>query len=121
MLAPMLIDAARSAHEEWRGRLEDAIASGRLDVPLSTIELEDACRFGRWLLGPGIPRRVKRHPSYEAVREAHADFHRAAAEVARLAAAGRSDEARQALSPSGTFEASSAALLDALAAWRRSR
>ena len=115
----MLIDAARDAHREWRAQLESAIASGGLAFPVSTIEAEDACRFGRWLLGPGVPSGVKRLPSYEAVRAAHAAFHRAAADVARSARAGRAEEARAALSPDGAFGVASAALLDALEAWRR--
>ncbi|HHI75617.1 MAG TPA: hypothetical protein ENJ94_00445 [Gammaproteobacteria bacterium] len=69
------------AHTAWKKRLERLLEEGdegRID--LVTIADDRICELGRWLHGPGKGA-YGRLPEYQEAVDAHAAFHKAAAEV----------------------------------------
>jgi methyl-accepting chemotaxis protein len=79
-------DQAIEAHRHWKVRLRQAIAEqARLDA--DAICRDDACPLGRWLHGPGGAQWGHK-PSFTELLARHADFHRAAGDVARRINAG---------------------------------
>ena len=79
-------DAAISAHREWKVKLRGAIAAhGQLDA--DKVCQDNQCPLGKWLHGPGGATWGGK-PSFVALVDKHAEFHRTAGEVARRINAG---------------------------------
>ncbi len=112
------INAAISAHGLWKARLKAAIETGKIDIPVETIRMDDQCAFGKWLYGRGFPEKSKNSPHYERVIELHATFHEAAARVVELALQGRKEEAKTLIRVKGEFAAASVRLMDAMREWK---
>jgi len=108
---------AIAAHGAWTSRLKTAIASRKLEVPVSTIRADDQCQFGKWLNGGSLSIEERQSPSYRSVKQLHSRFHEEAAKVAQLATAGEAEAARQAMSPSSDYAQTSASLVSALKRW----
>lgn len=111
------INAAIAAHSQWKVRLKGAIDTGKLDVPIGTIRVDDQCAFGKWLHGDTLPAEVKASPHYAKVRELHARFHQVAAAVAEAALAGRKAEAEASMGITGEYGRASAELTRAMMDW----
>lgn len=111
------INAAIAAHSQWKVRLKGAIDTGKLDVPIGTIRVDDQCAFGKWLHGDTLPAEVKASPHYAKVRELHARFHQVAAAVAEAALAGRKAEAEASMGITGEYGRASADLTRAMMDW----
>jgi methyl-accepting chemotaxis protein len=74
-------DAAIAAHREWKVKLRSAIAAhGQLDA--DKICQDNQCPLGKWLHGPGGATWGGK-PTFVALVDKHAEFHRTAGEVAR--------------------------------------
>ncbi len=100
---------AMLAHSEWKAHLTDAIESGEAPETPAAAGDADACPLGRWLCD--LPVSVTRyHAEIEAVRSAHDDFHRAAAQVLDDALAGRSVDARVGVAFGSAFSRAGVAL-----------
>jgi hypothetical protein len=112
------IDKAEAAHSIWNTRLRNNIFSGKLDVPVDTIRLDNECFFGRWLYGDSMTARDKSSEYYRVVKILHAHFHRTAAEVAALAIRGRQLEVEASMREGGEYANASAKLSQAIAAWK---
>jgi chemoreceptor zinc-binding protein len=113
------ITLAISAHAKWKSRLKTAIASGNCDIDVATAARDNVCDFGRWL-HTGVSLAQKQAPQYAACVELHARFHRAAAEVLKLAIAGKKEDATRLLTAvDGDFSKSSVALTHEMMAWKR--
>jgi Chemoreceptor zinc-binding domain len=91
------IDMAKSAHENWKLRLE-AYLAGRSQEAFSpeTICFDDRCDLGRWIHGPGKTK-LGRFPGFTALTSHHKMFHYAASNVVALYQAGRMEEAQRML------------------------
>jgi hypothetical protein len=84
------------AHVMWKQRLTSLLAGESAEtLDPDTIRLDDLCQLGLWIYGEGAA--MAHLPQYEEVRELHAQFHRYAADVVRLYAAGRLDDAQNLL------------------------
>jgi len=98
-------EAAIDAHRAWKVKLRSAIASReRLDA--DKICLDNQCPLGQWLHGPG-GKQWGHKPSFVALVGKHADFHRAAGEVARQINAGRGEQAERMLGSGTPFSQAS--------------
>ncbi len=111
------IDKAIGAHGMWKQRLNQAIQSGNSEWTVSTVRVDDACAFGKWL--HGLPSSVKITPRWKEVRELHADFHAEAGRVLGLALDGKKREAAESLSMGSRFADLSAKLTSAMMKWKR--
>ena len=115
------ITKAIGAHSHWKKTLMSAIESGSPKLTLDQVGKEDACDVGKWLHGTSIPEVQRKTPEFEACREIHAEFHKAAAEVLRLAIAGDKRAAVAALGPDSRFAKLSSALTLRMMQWAASR
>jgi methyl-accepting chemotaxis protein len=112
-----MLQTAINAHSAWRARLKSACASGKLDVPASTIKADNQCKFGKWLYSTELPAAEKETEAYRKVKKLHAQFHEEASKVAQLAISGQGAAAEKALALSSDFSKTSSALMDALNQW----
>ena len=114
------IEAAIAMHSEWTQRLRRTVESRCLveggEFVLARVKADDQCSFGKWLFGPTIPESVRESARFQRVRELHADFHGAAAQVAMLATAGNAAAAIDEIE--GAFAERSSALISALREWQ---
>lgn len=86
--------SAIEAHVRWKVRLEAHIAGrGEEDLNPELVGRDDQCALGKWIYGSGGAQYAA-HPGFQELRDIHAQFHQNAAEVVRLANAGKPDEAR---------------------------
>ncbi len=99
--SPEEIDRAVEAHRAWKVKLRTAIANReRLDA--ATICRDDCCPLGQWLHGPGGARWGSR-PAFVRLVQEHAEFHRAAGEVAETINRGAYAEAERLLGAGTRF------------------
>jgi len=67
------LDNALVAHQKWKSKLRQAIASGDL-LDVKAIERDDCCELGKWIYGNG--RIVYGHfPEFERLLNSHRNFH----------------------------------------------
>ncbi len=113
------ITAAVGAHGLWKGRLRDAIRTGKSDVAPQDVRGDHQCKFGQWLHGASIPGSVKTSAGYAECLGLHQKFHVAAAHVLELALAGKRADAEAALGEAGDFAALSRKLTEAMVRWQK--
>jgi hypothetical protein len=109
------IEKAIAAHAAWKQRLEGAIETGKIDIPVATIKVDNECAFGKWLYGDGASAAAKHAARYGKVKDLHAQFHVAAGQVAELATAGKKSEASQVMNAG--YQVASTALNKEMTAW----
>ena len=114
------VDKGVGAHAMWKSRLQKAIESGKLEVSLDVVRVDNACAFGKWFLGTDIPESVKQTAQYQSIKEMHAQFHKTAAKVGELAVAGKKSDAERMMAENGEFAALSLRLTAALMDWKKS-
>jgi methyl-accepting chemotaxis protein len=110
------IDAAIIAHDEWKARLLTAVEAGSSDVQPDEVRADDRCAFGAWLSSVGPDMKASLH--YERVRDLHARFHRAAADVLKLALGGKGPLALTSLEFGSEYASASVLLVDEMELWR---
>ncbi len=85
---------ALDAHLKWKERLEQAIGkSSAEDLEVGVVGADDRCTLGHWLHGEAR-RLFSKHPEYDQLVKAHADFHLMAGDVVCDVHDGRNAEAR---------------------------
>jgi hypothetical protein len=112
------IDKAIAAHSAWRGRLADIVRTGKTEVPVETIRVDDQCAFGKWLRSDALPPDLKRSHRYQSVNTLHAEFHRCAGHIAELACGGNAARAEHALGGDEAFRKVSTQLVGELQSWK---
>lgn len=109
---PLDVQSAIVAHSQWKTRLKAYLQKpdGSIDVKL--LARSDACALGKWIeteagrsLGPA---------ELKALRDAHAAFHLAAADVARRATAGAQVQAEVGLGANSPFSKASSEVVQRL-------
>lgn len=98
--------AAIQAHRQWKERLRSAMATREV-LDLATIGADCHCAFGKWLHAEGL-QQFGTTAGWQQVVVTHAEFHRAAAEVAAKINEGKLLEADQMMA-SGTRYAQTSA------------
>lgn len=104
------------AHGLWKQRLLDAIATGKSQWSPDTVCQDNQCDFGKWLYATNVVDR--KSPHFEMVKNLHAQFHKAAGEVLRLALAGKKTEASTAIGDHSPYRELSTKLTKEMMAWR---
>jgi methyl-accepting chemotaxis protein len=115
------IQKAIGAHGMWKTRLKAIIDSGKCEIPIESIRLDDQCDFGMWLHGSTLSLQDKTTANYTKVKALHAEFHKMAASVAALAISGKAAEAKKLLNPGGAYAETSAKLTMAMMEWCNTR
>jgi len=114
------IEKAIGAHGMWKARLKAAIDTGKSEMPVETIRVDNQCEFGKWLYGATLSAQDKTSPHYSKVKELHAQFHKTAARVAALALSGKKAEAEKMIASGGEYAEASAKLTGAMMEWDKS-
>lgn len=96
----MDFDQAIDVHQQWRGRLRKCI-DGEEKLDPSAVCRDDRCTLGQWINGEGLKFKDNNH--FSQLKNDHLQFHRTAAEVVKLANAGKKDEANKMLTTAGAF------------------
>jgi hypothetical protein len=114
---PDRIVKAIAAHAKWKFHLRQAIETGTSDWTVNEVRTDNRCEFGKWLQALPLGDRKSEH--CENVRQLHAEFHKEAAEVLRLALARRREEAEVAIAQGSRFTKASTKLTIAMTAWHK--
>jgi hypothetical protein len=117
MLAPERIVHAIAAHAKWKFYLRQAIEAGTSEWTVAEVRPDNGCEFGAWLLA--LPPDDRDSKYREEVRRLHAEFHKEAADVLKLALAGRRQEAEAAIAQGSGFAKVSTKLTITMTAWRK--
>ncbi|HEB58781.1 MAG TPA: hypothetical protein ENJ01_06150 [Gammaproteobacteria bacterium] len=110
------INKGIAAHGMWKQRLIDAIATGSSEWSPATVCQDNQCEFGKWLYSGDAE--VTASPRYEKVRTLHADFHKVAAEVLKMALAGQKDAAEAAIDMGSEYRNISSELTREMMNWK---
>jgi hypothetical protein len=117
MTDPKEIVHAIAAHAKWKFYLRQAIDTGTSEWTVDEVRPDNRCEFGTWLrtLSPD------NHDSqnWDEVSRLHAEFHKEAAEVLKLALAGRRKEAEAAIAMGSRFTKVSTKLTISMTAWKK--
>jgi methyl-accepting chemotaxis protein len=111
------ITKAIGVHGMWKTRLSSAIDAGKSEFSVDQVAKDNACDFGKWIYGPTVPPDAKKMAEYETCRHLHADFHKAAADVLRLAISGDKAKARAGIAANSKFAEISGKLTLAMMKW----
>jgi len=111
------IDKAMGAHALWRGRLILAIETGKSDLAIDKVRLDNQCDFGKWLYA--LPPSEQESEFAKKVKVLHSQFHIHAAKVLALALAGRRKEATEAIAIDSEFIKTSTQLTKTLMEWKK--
>ena len=102
---------AVQSHLEWTWRLRDFIR-GREILAADIVAQDKQCSLGQWIYGEG--KRYQYLDEYAEVKELHAEFHRRAADIVRIAESGDTTTAAKRLEFGGAFRTLSSQLVGAL-------
>lgn len=109
------ISDAMEAHGEWKHRLRQAAAVGERGLPVDDICRDDRCKFGKWLYS--VQPSAADTGFHGTAKELHAQFHKAAGDIAAMISRGEDQAAMSALT-AGPFAETSAKLTRHLAQWK---
>lgn len=103
-------EAVRS-HLAWAWRLKDFIR-GRELLDADSVAQDNRCPLGQWMYGEGT--RHQYLDEFVELKELHAEFHRRAADIVRIAESGDTTAAAKRLEFGGAFKNLSSRLVEAL-------
>ncbi len=112
----MDFDDAIRAHVQWKMRLRMQLDGRGEKISRDEVARDNACELGRWIYGEG--KIYLDDPAYVALRDAHARFHEAAAQILELAETGRRQRAEASLE-TGEYSKCSTAVVAAIMQMRR--
>lgn len=110
------INDAMKAHIAWKIRLLNVINTGATELTPEVVACDDRCDFGQWLHGPKIDGQTRAGMPYQVIVRLHAEFHKVASQVLKLAVEGRKQAAEQLLN--GDYYTKSQKLVTALVKWK---
>lgn len=111
------LNSAIGAHGLWKTRLRQAIDSGSSEFAVDKVGKDNLCDFGKWL-HTGCDPAAKASSHHATIEQLHAEFHKVAAEVLKLATSGKKAEADKMFQ--GMFATKSMDLVMALQSWKSS-
>jgi len=109
------IKSAIGAHGLWKTRINTAIETGTSEWDPGTVQSPHNCDFGKWLDTFPVADRVGQ---YKKVADLHADFHKEAAGVLKMALSGDKAGAKKGVGMGGKYEKLTTSLTKAMMEWR---
>jgi hypothetical protein len=104
------------AHGLWKQRLLDAIKNGQSEWTPEIVCQDNQCEFGKWLYACSGEEKSSAH--YGKIKDLHANFHKCASNVLKLALTGKKSEAEGAIGDGSDYKNISAALTKEMMSWR---
>ena len=92
----MDFDEAIAAHSAWKNKLKTYLRQPNKSLDANTVASDNQCVLGKWLYGEGAKHSAL--PEFKELKNLHANFHRAAADLIKRADAGE-HVAEEAVSP----------------------
>jgi hypothetical protein len=116
MLKNLLFDAM-TTHVCCKDCLRQAMETGVCNPPSAVIRSETMCEFGKWLDSPDLASEIYASPHYANMREIHANFHAAAANVMELVEIGETEKAKAMMWADGDYTIHSNNLRSEFLSW----
>jgi methyl-accepting chemotaxis protein len=113
----MDFDQAIAAHGAWKQKLTEYLHKKDGSLKAAEVALDTKCPLGQWIHGEGT--KYLKLSEFSTLRQEHARFHKAAAEVVRHADSGQSTAAETALGGKSEFANSSSAVVTAIMAMKK--
>lgn len=113
----MNFDDAINAHVAWKMKLSTYLRKPDGSLKAQDIEPDNKCGLGQWIYGEGAKHASL--PEYATLKNEHACFHKAAADVVRKADSGKSTSEETALGSSTPFAKHSQAVIAAIMVMKR--
>lgn len=107
----MNFDEALVAHAEWKLKLMMHL-QGEAHYEAASVCKDNQCKLGKWIYSDG--KKFQNESIYEKLRERHAAFHRAAAEVIQVADGGRTDKARAMIADGSDYAKISSEVIESI-------
>ena len=109
------IKSAIGAHGLWKGRINTAVETGASEWDPGAVQSSHNCDFGKWLDTFPV---AERNGQYKKVADLHADFHKEAASVLKMALSGDKARAKKAVAMGSEYEKLTTSLTRAMMEWR---
>jgi hypothetical protein len=113
----MDFDEAIKAHSSWKMKLSTYLRKPDGSLKVSEIQVDNKCALGQWIYGEGA--KYSSLPEYATLKQEHAKFHKAAAQVVYKADSGQDTSEETALGTKSEFTSASSAVVSAIMAIRR--
>lgn len=113
----MNFDEAIAAHSAWKMKLSTYLRKPDGSLKPADIQVDNKCALGQWIHGDGS--KFKASPEYETLKNEHAKFHKAAAEVVKKADSGQSTAEETAIGSKSDFGKASTAVVTAIMAMKK--
>ncbi|TVR81022.1 MAG: hypothetical protein EA405_09370 [Rhodospirillales bacterium] len=110
--APTLL----SSHAECVAKVREHVY-GAMRLDPEQVAQDDKCELGCWLRGAAA--RLRHRPEYWRATVAHANFHKCAADIVRMANDGRRIDAERDLASGGRLRMASKALVESVSALKQ--
>ncbi|BAP56092.1 hypothetical protein THII_1795 [Thioploca ingrica] len=85
-----VLQKAITTHSHWKYNLQQAIKTGKSPTTVDEVKNAHRCELGKWLDSAA----GKALPGYAEINKIHQDFHEEAADILKLALAGKQSEAQ---------------------------
>ena len=105
-------DAAIGVHADWKDKLRNYLRKPDGSIDAATLGKDDACALGKWIHQQRGD--CAGHPLFKQLKQAHAEFHRCAADIAKRAHSGEKLAAEAVLGTSSPYVRSSGAVVQLL-------
>lgn len=113
----MYFDEAIKAHSAWKLKLSNYIRKPDGSLKADEVQSDHKCDLGKWIHGEGM--KHKSLADYKTLRDQHATFHKAAADVIRRADSGKSVTEEIAVGSNSDFGKASQAVVLAIMNMKR--
>ncbi|MEQ1946736.1 MAG: CZB domain-containing protein [Bryobacteraceae bacterium] len=108
----MDFDAAIQSHIAWKRKLADYLIHPNGSLRSDEVGADDRCELGKWIYSNAAA--FGPQPVYEELKSKHAEFHRCASDVVRMADSGRSISEEIALGGNSGYSQASISVVGAL-------
>lgn len=113
----MDFDDAIKAHSAWKMKLSTYLKKPNGSLKAAEIQPDNKCNLGQWIHGEG--KKWAALPEYTTLKNEHARFHKAAAQVVTKGDSGQSTSEDTAIGAKSEFASASSAVVAAIMAIRR--
>jgi Chemoreceptor zinc-binding domain len=103
------LDEAIAAHSAWKAKLKTYLRKPDKSLIADDVAKDNQCILGKWLYADGA--KYFAFPEFKELREEHANFHRAAADLIKRADSGESVGEEAALGANSAFSTLSSRLV----------
>ncbi len=113
----MDFDEAIKAHSSWKLKLSSYLRKPDGSLKVSEVQVDNKCQLGQWIYGEGM--KYSSLPEYQTLKNEHAKFHKAAANVVMKADSGQNVSEETAIGGTSDFSVASSTVVSAIMSMKR--